>query len=62
MVYPNPLSPTPSTFSAKNTTDPQSLGPLASLAETEQNPENKERKSDAPDQATEGDIEMECSE
>jgi hypothetical protein len=42
MVSPDPLSPTPSASSVIETTDPQLLGPSASLVETEETPENTE--------------------
>jgi len=50
VVSNDPLSPTPSTSSAKRTPDPQHSGPLASLTGTQEMPENKEGDSDNPEQ------------
>jgi len=60
-VSPDPLSPTPSAFLVMKTSDLQSAGPSASLVQTVESPENKERDHDDPETATEGDIQMEYS-
>jgi hypothetical protein len=56
-VSPNHLSPTPSTFSAMKTPDPQSPDPSASLVQTEEVAEN----IDAPEPAADGDIKLNYS-
>jgi hypothetical protein len=62
VVSTDPLSPTPSTSSAKRTPDPHHTGPSASLTGTEEMPQNKEGDTDSPEPAAEGAVQMEhCS-
>ena len=56
VIYPDPPSPTLSTSSAVRTLDPQSPGPAASLAETEETPEKIGRDSGSPEATAKGDI------
>ena len=61
MVSPDPLSPTSSPTLAVKTPDPLCPGPLQSLVETEETPENMEGDPDASAPAAEGDMQMEYS-
>jgi len=56
VIFPDPLSPTPSTSSAMNIS-----GPSVSLVETEETPENKKRIPNTSEPAAEGDIQMKYS-
>ena len=58
-VSPDPLSPTLSASLVMKTSDLQSAGPSASLVQTVESPENKERDHDDPETAIEGDIQTE---
>ena len=60
-VSPDPLSPTPSASLVTKTPVLQSAGPSASVVQTVESPENKERDHDDPETATEGDIQTEYS-
>jgi len=56
VLFPDPLSPTPSIYSIMKTYDAQSSGSSASLVDTE---ETIERVPDAPDLAAKGGIQIE---
>jgi hypothetical protein len=59
VLSPDPLSPTPSISSTMKTSDAQSSGASASLVDTEETLHKIERGPDAPELATEGDIQIE---
>jgi hypothetical protein len=59
VLSPDPLSPTPSVSSTIKTSDTQSSGASASLIDSEETLQKIERGPDAPELATEGDIQIE---
>jgi hypothetical protein len=58
VIPPDTLYPAPSTPLTVKTPDPQSLGPAASLVESEETQENTEQDPDALEPGAKGDIQL----